>query len=105
MFSLQRDRFNPPDVFGGMVEPFGLEIFFHMLWVRGAGQREHPDLHGEPEDDLRDPGRHPRGDGPNFRIGTDWSVGGQQRKALIDASVGPANVPYLVSPSSRGAST
>jgi hypothetical protein len=51
-FSLQPDRFNPLDVFGGECELFGLEVFFPMLWARGAGQREYPDLHGEPKDDL-----------------------------------------------------
>src|SRR5438445_13467222 len=54
IFSLQRDRFNPPDVFGGECELFGLEVFFHMLWARGSGQREHPDVHGKPKDDLCD---------------------------------------------------
>ncbi len=50
--SLQRDRFNPLDFFGGECELFGLEVFFHMLLARGSGQREHPDLHGKPKDDL-----------------------------------------------------
>jgi len=35
---------------------FRLEIIFHMLRVRGAGQREHPDLHRKPKDDLRETG-------------------------------------------------
>ncbi len=52
VFSLQRDRFNPLDFFGGECELFGLEVFFHMLLARGSGQREHPDLHGKPKDDL-----------------------------------------------------
>ena len=52
IFFLQRDRFNPPDFFGGECELFGLQVFFHMMLARGSGQREHPDLHGKPKDDL-----------------------------------------------------
>ena len=36
----------------GECELFGLEVFFHMLLARGSGQREHPDLHGKPKNDL-----------------------------------------------------
>ena len=49
---LERDAFNPRDLFGGECELFGLEVLFHMLLARGSGQREHPDLHGKTEDDL-----------------------------------------------------
>ena len=40
----------------GPNELLRLKIFFHMLWIRGAGQGKHPDLHGKPEDDLRETG-------------------------------------------------
>ena len=50
--ALHTDRLNPLDVFGGECELFSLEVFFHMLWVRGAGQWQHSDMHGEREDDL-----------------------------------------------------
>ena len=52
LFSLQRDRFNPLDFFGGKYELFGLEVFFHVLLAGGSGQRQHADLHGKPKDDL-----------------------------------------------------
>ena len=52
LFSLQRDRFNPPDFFGGERETFGLEILFHMFFARGASQREHLDLHRKPKNNL-----------------------------------------------------
>jgi hypothetical protein len=54
VFFLQGDGFDPLDFFGGERELFGPEVFFHMLWARGSGQREHPDLHGKPKDDLRE---------------------------------------------------
>ena len=49
---LHPDRFDQPHVFSGEGKLFSLEIVFHMLRVRGAGQREHPDLHRKPKDDL-----------------------------------------------------
>ena len=49
---LHPDRFNQPHVISGEGKLFSLEIIFHMLRVRGAGQREHPDLHCKPKDDL-----------------------------------------------------
>jgi hypothetical protein len=56
LLSLDRDHFNLPDLFAGERKPFGLEVFYHMLLARGSGQRQHADLHGEPEDDLRGSG-------------------------------------------------
>jgi hypothetical protein len=53
---LQPNRFDQLHVFSGEGKLFSLEIFFHMLLVRGAGQREHPDLHRKPKDDLRETG-------------------------------------------------
>ena len=53
---LYPDRFDHLHVFSGEGELFRLEILFHMLLVRGAGQREHPDLHRKPKDDLRETG-------------------------------------------------
>ena len=53
---LQRDRFDPLDFFAGERELFGLEVFFHVLSARGAGQREHADLLGKAKDDLCDTG-------------------------------------------------
>ena len=49
---LHPDRFDQPHVFSGEGKLFSQEIVFHMLRVRGAGQREHPGLHGKPKDDL-----------------------------------------------------
>jgi len=49
---LHPDRFNQPHVISGEGKLFSLEIIFHMLRVRGAGQREHPNLHRKPKDDL-----------------------------------------------------
>ena len=51
-FGLYPDRFDHLHVFSGESELFGLKIFFHMLRVRGAGQRKHPDLHRKSKDDL-----------------------------------------------------
>lgn len=48
------DCFDHLHVFSGEGELFSLEILFHMLWVRRAGQREHPHLHRKPKDDLRE---------------------------------------------------
>ena len=49
---LHPDGFDHLHVFSGEGKLFSLEIIFHMLRVRGAGQRKHPDLHGKPKDDL-----------------------------------------------------
>ena len=49
---LHPDRFDHLHVFGSESELFSLEIVFHMLRVRGAGQREHPDLHRKSKHDL-----------------------------------------------------
>ena len=53
-FLLQPDRLKLLNFFSGEGELFGLEVFFHVLWVCSSGQREHPDVHGKPKDDLRD---------------------------------------------------
>ena len=53
---LHPDRFDQPHVFNGEGKLFSLEIVFHMLRVRGSGQREHPNLHRKPKDDLRKTG-------------------------------------------------
>ncbi len=52
-FALYRDHFNLLDLFAGERQLFGLEIFYHMFLARSSGQRQHADLHGEPENDLR----------------------------------------------------
>ena len=52
-FSLYRDHFNLLDLFAGERQLFGLEVFYHMFLARSSGQRQHADLHGEPENDLR----------------------------------------------------
>ena len=49
---LHPDRFDQSHVFSGERKLFSQEIVFHMLRVRGAGQREHPDLHRKSKDDL-----------------------------------------------------
>jgi len=55
-FRLHPDHFYHLQVFSREGELFSLQIFFHMLLVRSAGQREHPDLHRKPKDDLRETG-------------------------------------------------
>jgi hypothetical protein len=49
---LYPNRFDQPHVFSGEGKLFSQEIVSHMLRVRSAGQREHPDLHRKPKDDL-----------------------------------------------------
>src|SRR5574341_475688 len=56
---LQPDRFDLLNVGGSKNELVDFEILFHMLRARGPGQREHPDLHGESKDDLRNTGSEP----------------------------------------------
>ena len=53
---LHSDRFDHLHVFSGEGELFSLEIFFHMLLVRSAGQGKHPDLHRKPKHDLCETG-------------------------------------------------
>ena len=53
---LHPDRFDHLHVFSGEGELFRLEIIFHMLRVRGAGQRKHSDLHRKPKHDLCETG-------------------------------------------------
>jgi hypothetical protein len=50
--SLHPDRFDHLHIVVGEGKLFGLEIFFHVLRVRGAGQGEHPDLYRKSKDDL-----------------------------------------------------
>jgi hypothetical protein len=51
-WALHLNRFDQPHIVGGERKLFSFEIVFHMLLVRGAGQREHSDLDGKPKDDL-----------------------------------------------------
>jgi len=45
---------HPLDFFVGERALPGLEVFFHVLLVRGSGQRQQSDQHREAKDDLRD---------------------------------------------------
>ena len=72
---LHPDRFDQPHVFSGESKLFSQKIVFHMLRVRGAGQREHPDLHRKSKDDLCKTRPEPLGDGPNAWISKDFSIG------------------------------
>ena len=53
VFLLYRDHLDPLELFFGERELLGLQVFSHVLLARGSGQRQHANLHGEPEDDLR----------------------------------------------------
>jgi hypothetical protein len=99
---LHPDRFDPPDVFRRKDELFGFEVFFHMLGICRSGQRQHPDLHGKPKDDLCDARPCTLGNGPYFGIGPHVAIGRQERKPLINDAVGAANLPNLLIPSERG---
>jgi hypothetical protein len=60
VFLLHRDHFNPLHFFGGEREPFGGEVFFHMLFTGRAGQRQHADLLGKAKNHLRRAGAESR---------------------------------------------
>ena len=53
---LHPDRFDDLDITSGESELFRQEIVFHMLRIRRAGQREHPDLHRKPKHNLCEAG-------------------------------------------------
>ena len=77
LFFSQRDCFDSLDFFVGERELPGLEVFFHVLLVRGSGQRQHADQHREAKDDLRDSSVDSRRDGMNLGIAKHFSIGGQ----------------------------
>jgi hypothetical protein len=51
-YSLHPGCFDHLHIFSGEGELFDLKILFHMLWIRRAGQWEHPNLHGKSKDNL-----------------------------------------------------
>ncbi len=68
----------PLQLFWRKGELIRLEIFSHVLLIRGPGQREHADLHGKPKHDLRETSTIFGGHGTDVRLGKDFPIGSQQ---------------------------
>src|ERR1700733_4961251 len=64
-----------------------LQILAHVRRILRAGQRQHPELTREAEDDLRRRLAARRRDGAHARMREHVTVRGQQREALIDHAV------------------
>src|SRR5260370_3765971 len=79
-----------------------LEIGPHVVGVGGAGQGRHADLKGEPENNLADGPAVAFGDPDQFGTGQRLAIGGEQREALVDQSVGGAELPDLKIPTPNG---
>src|SRR5215510_7832221 len=73
-----------------------------MLHVCRAGQRQHPYLHGESENNLGDTGPEPCSNGPNGWIDKHLTIRGQQRKSLIHDMISATEFPHVFIPSEGG---
>src|SRR6476659_5758550 len=96
------DRFDAFDLVRREREPIGPQIVRHVLCIRGARQRDHPDLHREPKHYLGHAGPICFSHGANGGVDKDFPVGGEQRKALIHNAMSATQIAHgFVPPEGR----
>ena len=79
-----------------------LQVGPHVGGVAGPSQRHHADVDREPEHNLADRSTVAFGDPRQFGTGQHLAIGSEQREALVNQSVGGAEIPDATIPAADG---